>query len=70
MKNARGRTIAKQNLPSKTCPACNRPFSWRAKWAKDWDRVIYCSKGCRAGKAGQGQGQGQEQVYRQERTRR
>jgi hypothetical protein len=62
MKNARDRTIAKHDLPAKTCPACSRPFSWRAKWAKDWDQVIYCSKACRGGgtgRAGQGQRQGQ-----------
>jgi hypothetical protein len=33
--------------PSKTCPVCERPFQWRRKWARDWDRVRYCSKRCR-----------------------
>ncbi|MFK7839261.1 MAG: DUF2256 domain-containing protein [Bdellovibrionales bacterium] len=36
----------KQNLPSKTCPTCNRPFTWRKKWEKNWDEVKYCSKRC------------------------
>jgi hypothetical protein len=36
----------KNQLPSKTCPICNRPFEWRKKWAKDWDNVIYCSERC------------------------
>lgn len=41
----------KENLPIKTCPACNRPFSWRKKWEKNWEHVIYCSDACRgAGK--------------------
>jgi hypothetical protein len=37
----------KQHLPSKTCPACQRPFTWRKKWARDWDQVRYCSERCR-----------------------
>ncbi|MEM9279373.1 MAG: DUF2256 domain-containing protein, partial [Pseudomonadota bacterium] len=26
------------------------PFSWRKKWAKVWDEVIYCSERCRRNK--------------------
>ncbi|MEM8827113.1 MAG: DUF2256 domain-containing protein [Pseudomonadota bacterium] len=37
----------KADLPTKTCPVCDRPFSWRKKWARDWDSVIYCSEQCR-----------------------
>ncbi|MFK7863297.1 MAG: DUF2256 domain-containing protein [Pseudohongiellaceae bacterium] len=37
----------KLNLPQKMCPACNRLFNWRKKWAKDWDQVVYCSQRCR-----------------------
>ncbi|RLS70264.1 MAG: DUF2256 domain-containing protein [Planctomycetota bacterium] len=37
----------KLNLPTKICPTCNRPFSWRKKWAKVWDQVKYCSDACR-----------------------
>ncbi|MCH2556587.1 DUF2256 domain-containing protein [Alloalcanivorax marinus] len=37
----------KATLPEKTCPVCGRPFRWRRKWARDWDRVIYCSQRCR-----------------------
>ncbi|WP_222546503.1 DUF2256 domain-containing protein [Asaia lannensis] len=37
----------KANLPAKLCPVCHRPFSWRRKWARDWDRVRYCSDKCR-----------------------
>ncbi len=34
-------------LPSKTCPVCGRDFTWRRKWAKDWENVRYCSERCR-----------------------
>lgn len=37
----------KPHLPTKTCPVCERPFAWRKKWARDWDRVVYCSTRCR-----------------------
>jgi len=33
----------KVNLPQKVCPVCQRPFTWRKKWEKDWEQVIYCS---------------------------
>ncbi|WP_345840618.1 DUF2256 domain-containing protein [Bosea thiooxidans] len=36
----------KIDLPSKTCLVCRREFSWRKKWARNWDRVTYCSKRC------------------------
>ncbi|WP_243471585.1 DUF2256 domain-containing protein [Winogradskyella sp. MH6] len=39
--------VKKQNLPSKLCPVCERQFTWRKKWAKDWDTVKYCSEKCR-----------------------
>ena len=37
----------KGDLPSKPCVACGRPFTWRKKWAKVWDEVLYCSDRCR-----------------------
>ena len=37
---------AKPHLPTKTCPVCERPFAWRKKWARDWERVVYCSTRC------------------------
>ncbi|WP_421811187.1 DUF2256 domain-containing protein [Flagellimonas sp.] len=43
-------THKKPHLPTKTCPICERPFTWRKKWAKDWDQVIYCSDRCRKNK--------------------
>lgn len=36
----------KQDLEQKTCPVCDRSFTWRKKWQKVWDRVKYCSKKC------------------------
>ncbi|WP_299523925.1 DUF2256 domain-containing protein [Winogradskyella sp.] len=37
----------KQHLPEKICLVCERPFTWRKKWAKDWNNVKYCSEKCR-----------------------
>ena len=31
----------------KTCASCGRRIEWRAKWAKSWDDVRYCSDACR-----------------------
>ena len=36
--------------PDKTCAACGRSFSYRAKWARDWPAVRYCSERCRRAK--------------------
>jgi hypothetical protein len=44
------RGVAKQDLPTKTCPVCQRPFAWRKKWERDWDNVVYCSERCRRSK--------------------
>lgn len=45
--------VKKQNLPEKICQVCERPFSWRKKWDKDWDNVKYCSEKCRKQKVKQ-----------------
>ncbi|MFM9840821.1 MAG: DUF2256 domain-containing protein [Cyclobacteriaceae bacterium] len=37
----------KQNLPTKICLVCGRPFAWRKKWEKVWEEVKYCSDRCR-----------------------
>ena len=34
-------------LPTKHCVACGREFTWRKKWARDWEQVRYCSDRCR-----------------------
>lgn len=39
--------VKKQNLPTKICIECQRPFSWRKKWEKVWEEVKYCSDKCR-----------------------
>ncbi len=33
--------------PDKVCASCGRAFSWRKAWARDWERVLYCSDACR-----------------------
>jgi hypothetical protein len=43
--------VTKQNLPTKICLRCQRPFTWRKKWERDWASVRYCSNACRHGKA-------------------
>ena len=50
-KSFNGVKYAKGNLPTKTCAACARPFTWRKKWARNWEQVKYCSDACR-GKGG------------------
>ncbi|WP_081621249.1 DUF2256 domain-containing protein [Vreelandella zhanjiangensis] len=37
----------KPHLPTKICPVCERLFTWRKKWARDWENVVYCSQRCR-----------------------
>jgi hypothetical protein len=41
----------KSDLPAKTCPVCQRPFSWRKKWKDCWQDVKYCSERCRREKS-------------------
>ncbi len=43
----RGAMDKKITHPTKLCALCERPFSWRKKWARDWDNVRYCSDRCR-----------------------
>ena len=42
------RGVKKENLPTKTCVVCDRPFTWRKKWERCWDEVTTCSKSCNA----------------------
>ncbi|XZE34216.1 DUF2256 domain-containing protein [Pirellulaceae bacterium SH501] len=37
----------KENLPTKICERCQRPFAWRKKWERDWEQVKYCSDACK-----------------------
>lgn len=32
----------------KVCGSCGRRIEWRAKWARDWAAVRWCSDACRA----------------------
>ncbi|WP_093029865.1 DUF2256 domain-containing protein [Thiocapsa roseopersicina] len=41
----------KPNLPTKICPTCARPFTWRKRWAACWESVRYCSDTCRSRRA-------------------
>jgi hypothetical protein len=36
--------------PEKMCKTCGKPFTWRKKWRKDWEHVLYCSERCRRNK--------------------
>ncbi|MAA85637.1 MAG: DUF2256 domain-containing protein [Halieaceae bacterium] len=36
----------KSDLPTKVCPVCERPFSWRARWKHQWEAIVYCSRRC------------------------
>ena len=45
-----GRMRKKADLPSKDCKSCGLPFTWRKKWERDWDDVVYCSERCRRNK--------------------
>ncbi|WP_079514508.1 DUF2256 domain-containing protein [Maribacter arcticus] len=40
----------KENLATKICATCARPFTWRKKWEKNWKDVKYCSEKCRRNK--------------------
>ncbi|MCK6611829.1 MAG: DUF2256 domain-containing protein [Bacteroidia bacterium] len=44
------RSVKKQNLPEKLCKTCGRPFTWRKKWERCWDEVMYCSERCKRNK--------------------
>ncbi|WP_133468676.1 DUF2256 domain-containing protein [Paraglaciecola marina] len=42
--------MKKSELPTKICVVCERPFTWRKKWQRDWLQVKYCSKRCASNK--------------------
>ncbi|RZM17727.1 MAG: DUF2256 domain-containing protein [Pedobacter sp.] len=35
------KNVKKENLPTKVCAACKKPFLWRKKWEKVWNEVKY-----------------------------
>jgi hypothetical protein len=45
------RARSKSDLPTKICPVCGLPFTWRKKWDSCWDDVKYCSERCRRRKS-------------------
>ena len=42
----KGKGTKDENIPSKICVTCGRPFTWRKKWERCWDEVQTCSKRC------------------------
>ena len=32
---------------AKDCLYCKKEFTWRKKWADNWDDVKYCSQACK-----------------------
>lgn len=40
MKSDKGKTVKKENLPSKTCVACGRPFTWYVAWSCEPDAEV------------------------------
>ncbi|MCF2946621.1 DUF2256 domain-containing protein [Paraglaciecola aquimarina] len=46
MQKRQSKHKGKSALAEKLCPVCQRAFSWRKKWQRDWQNVIYCSKRC------------------------
>lgn len=39
---------ATDDRADKACGSCGRRIEWRAKWARDWNSVRWCSDACRA----------------------
>jgi len=37
----------KADLPTKQCLVCGLSMTWRKRWAKNWEQVLYCSDACR-----------------------
>jgi hypothetical protein len=31
----------------KICRSCGRRITWRKKWDRSWEQVLYCGEGCR-----------------------
>jgi hypothetical protein len=47
VRSEKGKPVKKGDLPEKTCLACGKPFMWRKKWERDWQKVKFCSDRCR-----------------------
>ena len=44
----------------KDCLHCERPMTWRKKWERNWDTVVYCSDKCKKDAARQRRRSSQE----------
>ncbi len=42
--------MRKSDLAKRICLVCNKPFTWRKKWEKNWNNVKYCSERCKRNK--------------------
>ena len=42
--------MKKEFLATKICPVCKLKFTWRKKWKKNWENVLYYSEKCRRNK--------------------
>ena len=49
---ARRRSGSSRVPSDRICVRCGRPFAWRKKWERVWDRVKYCSERCRRERSG------------------
>lgn len=38
-------------MEDKICKVCVRSITWRKKWEKNWDSILYCSDACRRSKS-------------------
>ena len=36
----------KNGFAPRICITCGKPIEWRKKWARDWEKVLYCSQRC------------------------
>jgi hypothetical protein len=37
-----------RSTQDKVCAKCGRSFSWRPKWARNWEQMRFCSARCRS----------------------
>jgi hypothetical protein len=44
----RDRVESLDDRADKVCGSCGRRIEWRAKWARDWSNVRWCSDACRS----------------------
>jgi hypothetical protein len=42
--------LSSTKVENKNCELCGRKIEWRARWAKNWDEIKFCSDQCRRSK--------------------